>query len=358
MAAQEGRKLGFNIVVVDPTKHCPASMVADHILGSFNNPEKLYQLDKIADVITYEVEFIDINILKKSIDISKVYPSINILEIIQDKYKQKKFLSKAGIPVPFFKEVKSINDIKPFIPVVQKVKVGGYDGRGVIIIKTEKDLTKALNKPSYIEEFVEIEKELAVIVVRDIHGNIKTYPVVDMVFNKEGNLLDYLIAPATLDSKIENQVKDIASSAVEVLDGIGVFGVELFLDKKGRILLNEIAPRLHNSGHYTIEACKTSQFEQQIRILSNLPLGSTDQMIPAITINLLGENGFSGNPIYEGLEKVIKIDGVYIHIYGKRQIFPLRKMGHVTVIDKDINKALEKAKYVKENLKVKGDRKL
>ena len=244
------------------------------------------------------------------------------------------------------------------MPVVQKVKFGGYDGRGVVVIKTEEDLKEAINQPSYIEEFVDIEKELAVIVVRDSNKNIKTYPVVDMVFNPKGNLLDYLIAPADLDDNISNQAKEIAASAIEALDGVGVFGVELFLDKKGRILLNEVAPRPHNSGHYTIESCETSQFEQHIRILSNLPLGSTYQMIPSVTINLLGEQGYRGNPIYEGLEKVMSIDGVYVHIYGKRKTFPFRKMGHVTIIDKDKNKALKKAKFVKENLKVKGDEKI
>jgi 5-(carboxyamino)imidazole ribonucleotide synthase len=176
-----------------------------------------------------------------------------------------------------------------------------------------------------------------------------------MVFNPEGNLLDFLIAPSDLEEKYIKEAHEIAKSAIEVLDGIGVFGVELFLDKKGRILLNEVAPRPHNSGHYTIESCETSQFEQHIRIASNLPLGSTNQIIPAVTINLLGEEGYKGSPVYEGLDEVMKIDGVYVHIYGKKNTFPLRKMGHVTVIDKDINKAIEKAKFVKKNLKVKGE---
>lgn len=355
MSAQEARKLGFNVVVLDPNEKCPASMVADHIKGDLNDPERLEELNKIADIISYEIEKIDTKVLKENIDSWKIYPQIEILEIIQNKENQKKFFQKSGIPVPFFKDISSIEEIKQYLPAVQKVKFGGYDGRGVVIIKSEEDLKKAIDAPSYIEELVDIEKELAVIVVRDANGNIKTYPVVDMEFNEEGNLLDYLISPAEIDERYKKEAKEIAQSAIESLNGIGVFGVELFLDKKGKILLNEVAPRPHNSGHYTIESCETSQFEQHIRILTNLPLGSTYQMIPAITVNLLGEEGYTGKPVYEGLEKVMSIDGVYVHIYGKQKTFPLRKMGHITVIDKDINKAFEKAKFVKHNLKVKGE---
>ncbi len=358
MTAQEARKLGFNVIVLDPVKDCPASMVANQIIGSVNDPEKLHILNKNSNIITYEIEQIDTHILKQNVDVEKVFPQIEILEIIQDKFRQKNFFNKKGIPVPFFKEINTIDEIKEHIPVVQKVRFGGYDGRGVIVIKDEKDLEKAVDKPSYIEELIDIEKELAVMVVRDSHGNIKTYPVVEMVFNPEGNLLDYLISPSDLEEKYIKEAKEVAKSAVDALDGVGVFGVELFLDKKGRILLNEIAPRPHNSGHYTIESCETSQFEQHVRIAANLPLGSTYQMIPAVTINLLGESGYKGNPVYEGLENVMKIDGVYVHIYGKKNTFPLRKMGHVTVIDKDKNKAIEKAKFVKQNLKVKGDEKI
>jgi 5-(carboxyamino)imidazole ribonucleotide synthase len=265
------------------------------------------------------------------------------------------FFKKHNIPQPEFLEIKDISEIKNHIPCVQKIKKGGYDGRGVVVIKSEEDLNKALKEEFYIESLVDIEKEIAVIVVRNINGDIRVYPVVEMVFNPEGNLLEYLLVPANIDEKHYKLAQEISISAIEALEGVGVFGVELFLTKDGKILLNEIAPRVHNSGHYTIEACETSQFEQLARVLTNLPLGLTNQYLPAVMINLLGEKGYKGKPIYENLDKVLAIDGVYVHIYGKLETFPLRKMGHITIIDHDKNRLIEKAKVVKDLIKVKGE---
>ncbi len=352
MDAQEAKKLSFNIVTLDPDPNCPASLITENIVSSFSDLEKLKTFNDKVDIVSYELEHIDIDTVKQVIPEDKIYPSLQVLEVIQDKFKQKSFFQKKGIPVPFFKEIKNINEIKEHLPVVQKAKVGGYDGKGVVVLKKEEDLKNAINAPSYIEELVDIEKELAVIVVRNAYGDIRVYPVVDMVFEKDGNLLDYLIVPADIEENIKIQVQEIAISAVEALDGIGVFGVELFLDKKGRVLLNEIAPRPHNSGHYTIEACETSQFEQHIRVLTNLPLGSSKQVIPALTLNILGDKNAYGKPVYQGLSEVMKLDGVYIHIYGKKTVKPLRKMGHITIIDFDRNKLLEKANYIKKTLKV------
>lgn len=352
MDAQEAKKLSFNIITLDPDPNCPASLITKNLVAYFNDLEKLKLFNEEVDIVSYELEHIDINTIKQVIPEGKIYPSLNVLEIIQDKFKQKLFFQKKGIPVPFFKEVENIDEIKQYLPVVQKAKTGGYDGKGVVILQNEEDLKNAINAPSYIEELVDIEKELAVIVVRNAYGDVKVYPVVDMVFSKDGNLLDYLIVPASLDESIKIEVQNIAVSAVETLDGIGVFGVEMFLDKKGRVLLNEIAPRPHNSGHYTIEACETSQFEQHIRVLTNLPLGSTKQVIPALTLNILGDKNAYGKPIYKGLKEIMKLDGVYIHIYGKKIVKPLRKMGHITIIDFNKEKLIEKAKYIKNTLKV------
>ncbi|WP_297889073.1 5-(carboxyamino)imidazole ribonucleotide synthase [Sulfurihydrogenibium sp.] len=358
MTAVEARKLGLNVVCLDPHEEAPASMVSHQIVGSVNDREKLHKLNSLSDVITYEIEYINTDILKEALVEDKVYPSIQVLEILQNKYKQRKFFQKFGIPMPFFKEIEEINQLKECIPCVQKAKVGGYDGRGVVVLKTQGDLSKAIKEPSYVEELVDIEKELAVIVVRNAKGDMKVYPVVEMVFNPDGNLLDYLIAPADVDEFTEKEAQNIAVAAVESLDGVGVFGVELFLDKKGRVLLNEVAPRTHNSGHYTIEACETSQFEQLVRVLTNLPLGSTYQYLPAATLNLLGEPGYKGKPIYENLDKVLSIDGVYVHIYGKKETFPLRKMGHITIIDTNRERLLEKVVKVKNSIKVKGEIKI
>ncbi|MCX7760339.1 MAG: 5-(carboxyamino)imidazole ribonucleotide synthase [Hydrogenothermaceae bacterium] len=355
MTGVEARKLGLNVVVLDPSSDAPASMVSNHIVAKVDDPEGLKKLNQLSDVITYEIEHIDTQNLKTYLDTDKVFPSIQTLEIIQDKYRQRKFFKSKGIPVPNFWEVDDVSEIANFIPCVQKAKVGGYDGRGVVIIKSKEDLNKVINTPSYIEEYVDVQQELGIIVARDKNKNIKVYPVSQMVFNPDGNLLDYLKVPADIDEDTYKEAQNIAISAIEALDGVGVFGVELFLDSKGRILLNEVAPRTHNSGHYTIEACETSQFEQLVRILSGLPMGSTYQYIPAITLNLLGEPGYRGKPIYENLDKVMEIDGVYVHIYGKKNTFPLRKMGHITILDFNKERLLQKMTKVKTLLKVKGD---
>ena len=352
MDAQEAKKLSFNIITLDPDENCPASLITENITSTFDDLEKLKLFNQKVDIVSYELEHINIDTVKQAIPEDKIYPSLQVLEIIQDKFKQKSFFQKKGIPVPFFKEVENINEIKQYLPVVQKAKTGGYDGKGVVVLQSEEELKSAINSPSYIEELVEIEKEIAVIVVRNAYGDIEVYPVVEMVFSKDGNLLDYLISPAELDENKKKEAQDIAVSAVEALDGVGVFGVEMFLDKKGRILLNEVAPRPHNSGHYTIEACETSQFEQHIRVLTNLPLGSSKQVIPALTLNILGDKNAYGKPVYEGLTEIMKLDGVYVHIYGKKIVKPLRKMGHITIIDFDKNRLIEKANYIKNTLKV------
>lgn len=351
MMAQEARKLGLDIFVLDPSPDCPASSIARHVIGDFRKSEDVMKFSREVDVITYDIEDVDTTYLHKIKD--KVFPSPEILDIVKDKLIQKTFLQSHNIPTTWFKEVTKIEDIDVF-PSVQKSRKGGYDGRGTYIIRKKEDLKYAIRSPSYIEEFVEIEKELAIIVARNRRGDLSVFPVVEMVFVPERNILDMLIAPARVNEDVRKRVSDIAVRTIESLGGVGVFGIEFFLSKDGRILVNEIAPRPHNSGHYTIEACATSQFEQHIRAILGLPLGLSELLTPAVMINLLGEEGYYGKPIYENIEEVLEIPGVYIHIYGKRETFPYRKMGHITVIDKDLQRAIEKAKKVKERLKVKG----
>ncbi|MGC8767380.1 MAG: 5-(carboxyamino)imidazole ribonucleotide synthase [Brevinematia bacterium] len=353
MTAQEARKLGFSVVILDPTPEAPAEMVAKQIVGDFRKSEDVKKLSEVSTVLTYDIENINTEALREVKE--KVFPSVEILEIIQDKLKQKEFLKKHNLPTPNFKKINNIEDITTF-PCVQKSRKGGYDGRGVFLIKTKEDLKNAITSPSYIEELVNIEKELAVIVARNKKGEITVFPVVEMVFNPKGNILDMLIAPAQIDGKIQEQIKEISIETIKAFEGIGIFGIEFFLSKEGEILINEIAPRPHNSGHYTIEACTTNQFEQHVRSILNLPLGTTDLLIPAVMINLLGEENYYGTPIYEGFEEILAIPGTYAHIYGKKETFPLRKMGHITIIDKDLEKAIEKARFVKTKIKVKGEK--
>ncbi|MFO7152366.1 MAG: 5-(carboxyamino)imidazole ribonucleotide synthase [Bacillota bacterium] len=359
MMAQEAKKMGFFVSVLDPTPGCPASSVSDlQVVGDFYDEEKLEELVNQSDVTTYDLEHIATEPLKRLEEKGHaILPSPRLLEVIQDKLVQKEMLKKAGIPVPRFMKVEqnSLDEFKKFgFPLVQKARKGGYDGRGVAVIGSEKDMAKALLTESYAEELVDIEKELAVMVARSTEGQVKCYPVVEMIFDERANICDMVVAPARIEKELEQKAREIATEVVKALDGVGVFGIEMFLDRKGNILVNEVAPRPHNSGHYTIEACLTSQFEQHIRAICGLPLGSTKLLSPAAMVNLLGEEGYEGTPWVEGFEEVLSIEGLYFHFYGKKTTKPFRKMGHVTVIDDDVEKAVEKARRAKEILKVKA----
>ncbi|ALV63487.1 Phosphoribosylaminoimidazole carboxylase ATPase subunit [Thermococcus sp. 2319x1] len=354
MSAQEARRMGFEVLVLDPTPGCPASMVAEQIIGSFKDEEKIVELAERVDVVTYDIEGVNVDALKKVAKEKPVIPEPHVLEVIRDKYVQRKVMKKAGVPVPWFRGLKSLDELENLIPVVQKARSGGYDGRGVVVIRDEKDLQKALNVPSYVEELVPIKKELSVIVVRNDDETL-AYPTTEMVFNGEGNILDFLVAPGRLERDVEEEAEEIAIRAVESLDGRGVFGVEMFLAEDGRILVNEIAPRPHNSGHWTIEAAISSQFEQHVRVVADLPPGSTEIVLNAAMVNLLGEKGYYGKPVYEGIREALRIPGVFVHIYGKREVFPFRKMGHVTAVDKTLSRAIEKALRAKELIRVRGE---
>ena len=360
--AQKAKKMGFHVTILDPTPNCPAAQVSDkQIIGGFHDAEKLAQLVSENDVTTFELEHVDTTILKKMFDEgNNIYPSPYLIELIQDKYKQKELLDKKGIPVPRYKKVDTKACLESFgLPVIQKARKGGYDGKGVVLLRTKDDLIdKAIEDDSFIEELVDIEKEIAVMVARNIEGEIACYPVVEMLFDERVNICDIVIAPARIEESLRKEIEDISIKCIEVLDGVGIFGVELFLTKDNKILVNEIAPRPHNSGHYTIESCLTSQFEQLIRAVTNLPLGSTKLISPSAMVNLLGEEGYKGEPIIEGIHEALEIPGLSFHFYGKKETSAFRKMGHITVLDEDLDIALEKAQIAKEILKVKGSIKI
>jgi len=359
MMAGKAKQMGFFVAVLDPAPNSPAGQLADvEITGDFYDPQKLQELVQLSEVATYDIEHIDAPFLKQlSKSGCRIHPAPEILETIQDKLRQKEIFARHGVPVPRFQHADKIDLAlcsRFGFPAVQKLRFGGYDGRGVKILQTPDDIDSALPGESTLEEYVALEKELAVMVARSLSGEIKCYPVVEMQFAAPGNILDVLIAPARIDQQMQRQAQEIGVACVQALQGVGVFGVELFLSKEGKLLVNEIAPRPHNSGHYTIEACATSQFEQHLRAITGLPLGSTQLLQPAVMLNLLGEPNFSGPPVIEGWRETLAIPGLSFHWYGKAETRPLRKMGHVTIINENIEEALQQARRVKEICKIKA----
>ncbi len=352
--------MGLRVTILDPTPNSPAGQVADEqILGGFNDAEKLRALVTRSEVTTYDLEHIDTVSLKKFYaEGHRLYPAPALLEIIQDKLLQKETLAHHGIPVPAYQKVEkpSLEIFKRFgFPLVQKARFGGYDGRGVAVLRNAADFSQAMSVESTIETCIALEKELAVIVARDQEGNTKSYPVVEMLFDPRGNLLDLSLAPARIAEPLAQEAQNLASAAVQALEGVGVFGVELFLSREGKLYVNEIAPRPHNSGHYTIEACVTSQYEQHLRAIMGWPLGDAQLLRPAAMLNLLGEPGFSGKPIILGLHEALAIPGLSFHLYGKAETRPLRKMGHVTILGETLEEVLSKAQRAKAVLRIEAE---
>lgn len=360
MLIQAASAWDIDIYVLDPTDDCPASKLATKFIkGDFKDYESVYNFGKLVDLITIEIEHVNTDALLRLKEEGKtIYPDPQTLKIIQDKGKQKNFFKDNNLKSANYKIyedheaiLSDIEESKLNLPFVQKVCRFGYDGRGVQLVNSKKDLDNLLKGQSIVEDLVDIGKELSVIVCRNKFGEIKTYDPFEMEFNKNANLVEYLISPARVDADSRQIAIDLAEKTIKAFELVGVLAVEMFLDKDHNILINEVAPRPHNSGHHTIETALTSQYEQHIRAIMGLPLGSTDLMINSVMVNILGEDGFSGNVVYEGLDKCIKLDGVKVHIYGKKQTKPFRKMGHVTIIDKNIDNALKKADIVKHTLR-------
>lgn len=357
MLIQQAINYNVKTRVLDPDREAPCRKLCDEfVTGSLSDYETVYNFGKTADLITIEIEKVNVDALEQ---LEKegvlVYPQPRVIRLIQDKGLQKQFFKENDIPTAEFQVISSPQQLKqshiPF-PYIQKLRRDGYDGRGVYKVVDESYLPHAFTEPSLIERWIDFEKEIAVIVARNEHGEVKTFPMVEMEFNPDVNLVEFLIAPSTLPFEVHEEAERIAKKVAESLKIIGLLAVEMFLDKYGKILVNELAPRPHNSGHQTIEGNTVSQFEQHLRAIFNQPLGNTACLNNAIMINILGEPGYEGPAIYKGIEKVLECAGVYIHLYGKALTKPFRKMGHVTIVDTDREKAIEKARFVQKTLKV------
>jgi 5-(carboxyamino)imidazole ribonucleotide synthase len=357
MLIQEAINYNLTTLVLDPDHEAPCKHIANHFeCGSITDFDTVYQFGKKADVITIEIEKVNIEALEQLEKEGKmVFPQARVIRLIQDKGIQKQFFKENDIPTSPFQLANSKEDMLnshiPF-PYMLKQRKDGYDGKGVMKINIAADLDNAFEGPCLIEELVDFEKEIAVIVSRNSNGDVKTFPMVEMEFNAEANLVEFLISPSTYPEAIQERAETIAKNIASALNVTGLLAVEMFITKDGEILVNELAPRPHNSGHHTIEGNYVSQFEQQLRSIFNLPLGDTRSISNAVMINLLGEKGHDGVAKYQGMEKVMAIEGVYIHLYGKKYTKPFRKMGHVTIVDQNRESAIEKANYIKETLKV------
>ena len=351
--------LDIKLSVLDPDAEAPCRHIAHHFMqGDFHDEETVVKFGESLDVVTVEIEHVSIAGLKQlEAKGVKVFPQSSVLETVQDKGLQKLFYQKHSLPTAPFHLVKNaaeLHDHKAFLPFVQKLRKGGYDGRGVQVIKTETDLSKAFDAPSVLESFVDFEKEIAVIVARNEQGEIKTFPAVELNFNPDANLVELLFAPADISAEIEKKAAEIANQTIKAFGLVGILAVELFLLKNGEILVNEVAPRPHNSGHHSIEANVTSQYAQHLRAILGFPLGDTTLRQPAAMVNLLGAPGFTGPVQYEGLEEAMAIPGVYVHLYGKALTKPFRKMGHVTITASTAAEAREKAMVIKNLIQVKS----
>lgn len=359
MMIQSAIDFNFNVHVLDPDANAPCKDIASSFTtGKLTDYDTVYAFGQDKDLITIEIENVNtaalIQLQKEG---KKVYPQPQVIELIKNKVVQKKFYQNNFIPTAAFVETDNKADVaknKHFLPFVNKLATEGYDGRGVQVIRTEEDLNKAFDKPGFVEKLVDFEKEISVIVARNEAGDIETFPTVEMVFHPEHNLVEYLFSPATISEEIENKAQSIAKDVIKRLDMVGLLAIEMFVTKEGEVLVNEMAPRTHNSGHQSIEGNVTSQFEQHLRAILNLPLGNTDIIIPSAMVNLLGEAGYTGDAKYEGMDELLSTAGVHVHLYGKKVTKPFRKMGHVTIADHDIGRLKEKAKFVKAQLKIKA----
>lgn len=357
MMIQNAVNLNLNISVLDPDKNAPCRyLVKKFTQGSLTDYDTVYEFGKDKDLITIEIENVNIEALKAlEKEGKKVYPQPHIIELIQDKGSQKMFYQRNDIPSPDFFLVGTKDQISKYadyFPFFQKLRRGGYDGKGVVKLVNPHHLDKAFDAPSVLERFVDFDKELAVIVARNEGGEVRCFPVVECEFSPEANLVEFLFSPANIKKSVEKEAIRLATLVAEKLGIVGLLAVELFLTKDGRVLVNEIAPRPHNSGHHTIEANITSQFEQHLRAILNLPLGDTAIVRAGVMVNILGDFGYEGAAIYQGLDDILKFSGVYVHLYGKATTKPFRKMGHATIVDDDITKAKQKARMVKNTLKV------
>lgn len=356
MLIQSGIDYNIPFAVLDPDPDAPCSRLAEFTHGKLTDYDTVINFGENCDILTIEIENVNVAALKELARRGKkVFPQPEVIELIQDKRVQKKFYQENGIPTAEFVLTENAQDVRShlsFLPAVNKLGREGYDGRGVQVLRTPEDLSKAFDAPGLLERLIDFEKELAVIVARSASGEIKTFPVVEMVFHPVQNLVEYLFSPADVSIEIASRAEGIARKIIERLDMVGLLAVEMFVTRTGEVLVNEIAPRPHNSGHQTIEGNVTSQYEQHLRAILGLPLGNTDTVQPAAMVNLLGEPGFEGPASYQGFHEVVARPGVHVHLYGKRITKPFRKMGHVTIVHNDLAIVKENTEFVKRTLKV------
>ena len=353
------RKFDIQTYVLDPSDEAPCKIACNKFFqGNLMDFETVYNFGKQVDVLTFEIELVNLEALEKlESEGIKVFPSPTTLRLIQNKGIQKDFYSQNNIPTAAYQRFENLDDLKIEIqniklPFVWKCTEFGYDGTGVKIIRILSDLDNLPNVECISEEMIPFKNELSVIVCRNPSGEIKTYPVVEMEFHPVANQVEYVICPARIDDKVAEKARAIALNVSEKFNHVGLLAVEMFQTINDEIIVNEVAPRPHNSGHHTIEASYTSQFENHLRAILNLPLGNTDSKVAGIMVNLVGEEGFSGNVIYENIETILGWNGVTPHIYGKKQTRPFRKMGHVTIVNQDIKVARKIAEDVKNRIRV------
>lgn len=366
MLLYETRKYDIATAVLDPSLEAPCRMACNTFTqGDLMDFETVYNFGKQVDVLTFEIEAVNVAALEKlEAEGKKVYPSAATLKQIQNKGKQKVFYKENGIPTSAFKRfdtkkalIEAVDTKEITIPFVWKCTEGGYDGNGVSIIKATKDLNVLPELECIAEDLIDFKNELAVIVVRNPKGEVKTYPVVEMEFHPEANQVEYVICPARIDEAIAKKARDVAQKVSETFAHVGVLAVEMFQTQENEILVNEVAPRTHNSGHFSIEGSYTNQFEQHLRSVLDFPLGDTSTKASAVMVNLVGDEGHTGQVVYENIEKIMSLPGVTPHIYGKRETRPFRKMGHVTIVNKNINEARRIAGEVKGLIKVISNQK-
>ena len=359
---QLGRMLIQEAIDLDVEIHClendldaPCAKIAHGFTkGSITDKQTVLDFGAAFDLISVEIENVSIEALYElEVLGKKVYPQPRVLELIRDKGVQKEFYTRNEIPTADFQLVTDESGLQAPMefPFVQKMRVGGYDGKGVKIIRSQSDWENRFTFPSVIEAMIPFEKELSVIVARNEAGEVKTFDAVECEFNSEANLVEFQFSPAAISKEIEAKAQEIAKHVISTLDMVGLLAVEFFLTQSGELLVNEIAPRPHNSGHHTIECCYTSQFAQHLRAILNLPLGDTGLIMPGAMLNVLGSPGSEGPAVYEGLEEVLSLPGVYVHLYGKSHTKPFRKMGHVTVLGKDLQEIKVKVEVVKNKVK-------
>jgi 5-(carboxyamino)imidazole ribonucleotide synthase len=358
MLIQAGIDFNIQFAVLDPDAQAPCHQLAPFTHGKLTDFDTVVRFGEQCQVITIEIENVNTAALKElERRGKKVFPQPHLIELIQDKRTQKQFYQQHGIPTAPFVLVEKKADVvanADFLPAVNKLGKEGYDGRGVQVLRTREDLDKAFDAPGLIEKLIDFDKEISVIVARNEKGEIICYPAVEMVFHPTANLVEYLFAPAQIKNTVAARAEQIAIQIATEMQLVGILAVEMFVTRDGEVLVNEVAPRPHNSGHQTIEANVTSQYEQHLRAILGLPLGSTRLLLPSAMVNLLGEDGFAGPAVYEGMDDVLKLEGVHVHLYGKQLTKPFRKMGHVTIVDSDVDSLKKKVHFVKHQLKVKA----